>query len=111
MTFVAGLRVDGLTAPFVIDYAMNGAIFVEYLRQCLVLTLETGDIVIIDNLPAHKRQQVREMIEAAGAELQYILRRATHEQHRRNREAEGLRLEEMKRQRAAENRSPSHTGN
>jgi transposase len=72
VTFVAGLRVDGLTAPFVIDCAMNGVIFIEYLRQCLVPTLRPGDIVIIDNLPAHKRQEVREMIEAAGAELRYL---------------------------------------
>jgi transposase len=46
---------------------MNGAIFIEYLCQCLVPTLRPGDIVIIDNLPAHKRQEVRERIEAAGA--------------------------------------------
>lgn len=72
VTFVAGLRVDGLTAPFVIDCPMNGAIFIEYLRQCLLPTLRPGDIVIIDNLPAHKREEVREMIEAAGAELRYL---------------------------------------
>jgi hypothetical protein len=46
VTFVAGLRPDGLTAPFVIDCAMNGAIFIEYLRQRLVPTLRPGDIVI-----------------------------------------------------------------
>jgi len=72
VTFVAGLRLDGLTAPFVIDCAMNGAIFVEYLQQCLVPTLRPGDIVIIDNLPAHKRSQVREIIETAGATLRYL---------------------------------------
>ncbi|MGH8732266.1 MAG: IS630 family transposase [Burkholderiales bacterium] len=72
VTFVAGLRLDGFTAPFVIDCAMNGAIFIEYLRQCLVPTLRPGDIVIIDNLPAHKRDDVREIIEAAGATLRYL---------------------------------------
>ena len=72
VTFVAGLRLDGLTAPFVIDCPMNGAIFIEYLRQCLVPTLRPGDIVIIDNLPAHKRDEVREIIEAAGATLRYL---------------------------------------
>jgi len=72
VTFVAGLRLDGLTAPFVIDCAMNGAIFIEYLQQCLVPTLRPGDIVIIDNLPAHKRDQVRQIIEAAGATLRYL---------------------------------------
>ena len=48
------------------------AIFIEYLCQCLVPTLRPGDIVIIDNLPAHKRQDVRELIEAAGAQLRYL---------------------------------------
>jgi transposase len=72
VTFVAALRHDGITAPFVIDCPMNGAIFVEYLRQCLVPTLRPGDIVNIDNLPAHKVEQVRQIIEAAGAELRYL---------------------------------------
>ena len=72
VTFVAGLRLDGLTAPFVIDCAMNGAIFIEYLQQCLAPTLRPGDIVIIDNLPAHKRDAVRQIIEAAGATLRYL---------------------------------------
>jgi transposase len=72
MTFVAGLRQDGITAPFVIDCAMNGAIFVEYVRQCLAPTLKPGDIVVMDNLPAHKIGQIREIIEAAGAELRYL---------------------------------------
>ena len=72
VTFVAGLRVDGLVAPFVIDCPMNGVIFIEYLRQCLAPTLRPDDIVSIDNLPAHKLQEVREIIEAAGAELRYL---------------------------------------
>jgi transposase len=72
VTFVAGLRLDGFTAPFVIDCAMNGAIFVEYLQQCLAPSLRPGDIVIIDNLPAHKREEVRTIIEAAAATLRYL---------------------------------------
>lgn len=72
VTFVAGLRLDGITAPFAIDCAMNGAVFIEYLRQCLVPTLRPDDIVIIDNLPAHKRNEVREIIQAAGATLRYL---------------------------------------
>ena len=62
LTFVAGLRQDGITAPFVIDRAMTRAIFVEYLRQCLVPTLRAGDIVVMDNLPAHKGAAVRQII-------------------------------------------------
>lgn len=72
VTFTAALRLDGITAPFVIDQPMNGAIFVEYIRQCLVPTLRLGDIVVMDNLPAHKNERVRELIEAAGAELRYL---------------------------------------
>ena len=72
VTFVGGLRHDRLTAPFVIDKPMNGPIFIEYIRQCLVPTLHPGDIVVMDNLPAHKPQQIRESIEQAGARLQYL---------------------------------------
>ena len=72
LTFVAGLRQHGITAPFVIDRAMTRAIFIEYLRQCLVPTLKPGDIVVMDNLPAHKGQIVQQIIAAAGAELRYL---------------------------------------
>src|SRR5437667_9615163 len=68
-TFVAGLRQDGITAPFVVDAPMNGEIFLAYLEQCLVPTLSPGEIVSMDNLPAHKVAGVRETIEATGAVL------------------------------------------
>ncbi len=72
VTFVVALRLDGMKAPFAIDWAMNAATFVEYVRQCLVPTLKKGDIVVLDNLPAHKPDDVRELIEGAGAELRYL---------------------------------------
>lgn len=72
MTFVAGLRQDAIIAPFVIDRPMTGAIFVEYIRQCLVPALRPGDIVILDNLPAHKRDEAAELIAEAGAELRFL---------------------------------------
>ena len=71
-TFVAALRVSGLTAPLVIDGAVNGDLFVAYVRQVLVPTLRPGDIVIMDNLSAHKRVEVRQVMEAAGAVLRYL---------------------------------------
>lgn len=71
-TFVAALRIGVVTAPFVIDEPMNGDIFLEYLEQCLVQTLSCGDIVIMDNLSAHKVAGVRERIEATGARLLYL---------------------------------------
>jgi transposase len=72
MTFVAALRADAITAPFVIDRAMTSAIFIEYVRQCLVPTLQPGDIVVMDNLQPHKNPKVRQLIEAAGAELRFL---------------------------------------
>jgi transposase len=64
---IAGLRHDGMVAPGVFDGAINGEMFLAYVEQVLVPTLRAGDIVIMDNLPAHKVVGVREAIEAAGA--------------------------------------------
>ena len=72
VTFVAALRHDAITAPFVIDRAMTSVIFVEYIRQCLLPTLSEGDIVVMDNLQPHKNAKVRELIEGAGAELRFL---------------------------------------
>lgn len=71
-TFVAGLREDAITAPLVIDGAMNGETFRAYIEQFLAPTLAHGDIVIMDNLPSHKVAGVREAIEARGASLIYL---------------------------------------
>jgi transposase len=71
-TFVAGLRTSGLTAPFVVDGAMNGDVFRAYVEQVLAPTLAPGDIVVLDNLSSHKVAGVREMIEARGASLVYL---------------------------------------
>src|SRR6516162_5812980 len=66
-TFTAGLRHDGVAAPMVLDGPMNGEAFLAYVEQALVPELRQGDIVIMDNLPAHKVHGVRQAIEAAGA--------------------------------------------
>jgi transposase len=71
-TFVAGLRTSGLTAPLVIDGAMNGEVFLTYVEQILVPTLSQGDIVVMDNLPSHKVAGVREAIERCDATLVYL---------------------------------------
>lgn len=71
-TFLAALRHDGLTAPLVVDGPMNGDIFLGYITQHLAPTLKPGDVVIMDNLAAHKRYGVREAIEARGATLVYL---------------------------------------
>jgi transposase len=72
VTFVGALRQRGMTAPFVIEGAMNGPMFLAYVRQCLVPTLKRGETVLMDNLPVHKVAGVAEAIEAAGATLVYL---------------------------------------
>jgi transposase len=71
-TFVAALRTTGLTAPTVVDGAMTGDVFVAYVRQQLAPTLRPGDVVVMDNLSSHKRADVRDAIEAVGAELRFL---------------------------------------
>jgi len=71
-TFLAGLRRDEIVAPLVVDQPMNGVIFLAYIEQFLAPTLKPGDIVILDNLSAHKVDGVREAIEARGAKLIYL---------------------------------------
>ena len=71
-TFVAGLRCDGLSAPLVIDGAINGETFRAWVEQFLTPTLAPGDVVVLDNLSSHKVAGVREAIEAAGASLVYL---------------------------------------
>lgn len=72
ITFVAALRHNGMTAPLVLDGSMNGDAFLAYVEQCLVPTLKRKDIVIMDNLAAHKVAGIREAIKAAGATLRYL---------------------------------------
>lgn len=71
-TFVGALRLSGMTAPLVLDGAMNGPAFLAWVEQELAPTLSLGDIVVMDNLPAHKPAAVRAAIESRGAELRYL---------------------------------------
>ena len=71
-TFVAGLRLDGMVAPMVLDGPINGDWFEAYVSHILAPTLRPGDIVIMDNLSSHKRASVREIIEDRGAELRFL---------------------------------------
>jgi transposase len=72
ITFVAALRRNRMTAPMVIEGAMNGETFLAYVEQCLVPALKRNDIVVADNFAAHKVPGVREAIEKAGATLRYL---------------------------------------
>lgn len=71
-TLIAGLRLDGLTAPMVVDGAMDGEMFTAYAETILAPTLSEGDIVVLDNLPAHKVAGAREAVEAVGATLLFL---------------------------------------
>ncbi len=66
-TFVAGLRVDGIAAPMVLDGPINRDAFQAYVDQVLVPELKSGDVVVMDNLSSHKSERVRTLIEARGA--------------------------------------------
>jgi transposase len=71
-TIVAGLRATGLIAPLVLDGPMTGEIFRAYVEQSLAPSLRPGDVVVMDNLSAHKVAGVREAIRAVGAGLLYL---------------------------------------
>jgi transposase len=71
-TFTGALRLTGITAPMVLDGPMTGEWFVAYAQQVLAPTLRAGDVVILDNLPAHKASGAREAIEATGARMLFL---------------------------------------
>ncbi len=71
-TFIGALRLTGMTAPMVLDGPMTAEWFLAYTEQVLVPTLRSGDVVILDNLPAHKGIAARAAVEAAGATLLFL---------------------------------------
>jgi len=71
-TMIAAVRLKGPQAPWMFDGAMDGELFLAWVKQGLVPVLQRGDVVIMDNLPTHKVAGVREAIEAAGARLEYL---------------------------------------
>ena len=71
-TFISALRSTGLSAAMTLDGAMTGDWFVAYVEQVLVPELQPGDVVILDNLAAHKRVEARQLIEQAGGTLIFL---------------------------------------
>jgi transposase len=71
-TFVAGLRQSGIVAPLVLDGPMTGPAFRAYVEQFLAPSLQPGDVVVLDNLAAHRVDGVRQAIKAAGASILYL---------------------------------------
>ena len=72
ITFVGGLTLYGFVAPMLLDGPMDGECFLAWIEQMLAPALQPGDLVVMDNLPAHKVAGVKEAIEACGAELLYL---------------------------------------
>lgn len=66
-TFIAALRHDGLTAPWIIDAPMNRQIFETYVETQLAPTLSRGDVVILDNLSSHKSEKAKAILKERGA--------------------------------------------
>lgn len=71
-TFVGALRLDGMTAPMVLDGLMNGPAFLAYVRRVLAPTLRRSETVVMDNLPAHRVLGVRTAVKATGASLRLL---------------------------------------
>jgi transposase len=71
-TMISSVRLDGSTACMVVDGATTRDIFEAYIKQILLPTIEAEDMVVLDNLSAHKSQRVRELIESSGAQLWYL---------------------------------------
>ena len=72
ITFVFGLRLRGAVAPKAYDHAMNAATFEAWLEHCLLPTLEEGDIVVLDNLKAHKSPRVAEILARKNCTVRYL---------------------------------------
>ena len=72
LTLVSGLRLGGLVAPRALDGAMNAERFEAWLRDDLGPTLKAGDTVVMDNLPSHKSERVRAILETFGAGVLYL---------------------------------------
>jgi transposase len=72
MTILAAMRLRGITAAMTIEEATDGDIFLAYVEQVLCPTLAAGDVVVMDNLGAHKVNGVEGLIHACGAEVLYL---------------------------------------
>ena len=71
-TLIAALDHQGMRCATTVDGAVNGDIFTAFVKQVLVPTLKPGDLVVMDNLSAHKVQGVREEVESVGAGVVYL---------------------------------------
>lgn len=71
-TTLAVIGWAGISAPLVLSGSVNGTVFYGYIQQCVVPTLQPGDILFMDNLSAHKVAGLEELIRSSGAHLIYL---------------------------------------
>lgn len=69
---ISSIRLDGSTACMTIEGATNSEVFYQYVQKILLPTLSRGDIVVMDNLSAHKSSKTQELIESVGAKIQFL---------------------------------------
>jgi transposase len=72
VTLLAAIGLSGISAPMTVNGAVDGEVFLTYVREVLCPTLSEGDIVVMDNLGAHRVAGIKEAIEAKGARLEYL---------------------------------------
>jgi transposase len=71
-TVIATISLRGVHAPWVIEGALNGELFLTYIKEVLLPTVRRGDILVMDNLPTHKVAGVAELLATRGARLEYL---------------------------------------
>jgi transposase len=72
ITVIGALTIEGLTAVMTVDGATDREVFEAYVERVLVAALKPGDIVVLDNLGAHRNERVKQLIESAGAQMKML---------------------------------------
>jgi transposase len=108
-TLVAGLSLKEIVAPMTVDGAMGGEMFRAYVEQVLIPTLKPGDIVVLDNLPAHKVGGTDRSLQDAGATLRFLPPYSQPEPDRKCHLSDQIHPEEDRRQDQGRPR-PRHSG-
>lgn len=72
VTVLSSIRLDGTTECIVFDGAVDRAMFDEYIKEILAPAIRPGDIVVLDNLSAHKSQKLHDIVAGRGAEVRFL---------------------------------------
>src|SRR5258708_5567081 len=72
VTLIGALRSSGIVAPMTVEAATDGEVFLAYVEHFLCTELRSEDVVVMDNLSAHKVDGIRQLIETRGAKLLYL---------------------------------------